>query len=1155
MSGRSREKLASLYRVRPRFLRSVNLERDFGDPLACKGYVLTDMIRNALTVIIEGLRPTSGRRAWRITGDYGSGKSSFGVYLAQLLSNARVNLPKSLKRVSWNTLGLKPPDLLPVLITGTREPIGLAIAKGLAAAIRRLYNKTPTSKAYLALFAIAGGSRKYADKKLVDAIISAKAEVVRQKKASGIFLVLDELGKFLEYEMLRPDGQDIYILQMIAEEAARSGKTPLVLLVLMHQSFATYAEHLNTSARKEWEKISGRFDELVFRHPLAQSAHLLSAALNLDVSRIPARKRSESRKCMQAAIDMGLFGPSPSRSALSSLAESLFPLSPTVLPILVRMLHRFGQNERSLFSFVLAEEPFGLQAFSSAPPQTTEFYRACDLYDYIRGNLSNVILEQSANNHWHVIDSTIQKAVDNDSVHAEVLKTVGILNLLNATDMLATENAILWCVAGSKKSKRREVEKIIIDLRKKKTLHFRGLGGGYCLWPHTSIDLDHLQNETLSTLGPIEHPTEVIKEYLDTRAIVARKHYIRSGNLRHFEIQYASIENVEKKVSVLPEQADGVILIVLTDSQDERSRAIAMVQTKRLKVSKTTMLAFPQPISNISAELEDARCWDWIAQNCMQLNSDAYAREEVERQRVTSRAKLNGRIHDLLNLRLHSGTMDIVWFWKRKERAINTGRDLVAFLSHVCDKEFSQAPHVRNELINRRKPSSAAAAARLRLIAGLLSNSHLDRLGMPIDKKPPEMSMYLSLLKYGGLHQKKADSWRLALPRTAKADTCNVRPAIQRIDDLLRGADDARVSISKVFEALRRPPYGVRDGLIPILLAVYIAAYRDKIALYEDGSFLPEIDERDFQRLTKEPQAFEMQRCSIEGVRAEVYEQLIGALKLQVGDRTKQDILAVVQPLCIYVADLPDYARSTKRISSSASQVRSLILGARDPVNLLFRDLPRACGCDAITPDVNMGKSEISAFAQELRKCIDELRSVYERLIDRVCRRLLEEFSLSTSVTDARVVLAERASHLLVAVTQQQLRSFCLCLADNNLSTSKWIESLASLVASKPPNRWNDKDEVIFDQELHHLVGLFLRLESMIFDTQTSVTSNGKAVRLTITRPNGEEVNQVVRYSDADGERLKDLKKDLSRLLANAGPIGMVAMSELIWDTNEARKT
>ena len=62
-------RISDLLSINPRFLRSVNLERDFGDALALDGYVATAETSRYLHRIGRGLRPESGERAWRITGD------------------------------------------------------------------------------------------------------------------------------------------------------------------------------------------------------------------------------------------------------------------------------------------------------------------------------------------------------------------------------------------------------------------------------------------------------------------------------------------------------------------------------------------------------------------------------------------------------------------------------------------------------------------------------------------------------------------------------------------------------------------------------------------------------------------------------------------------------------------------------------------------------------------------------------------------------------------------------------------------------------------------------------------------------------------------------------------------------------------------------
>jgi hypothetical protein len=99
------KRLLDLFQIKTRYLRSAQLERDFCDPDAFSGYVMTDFARSCLERMAGGLKPKSSQRAWRMTGDYGSGKSSFALLLAHWFAgNDSAFSPQLLKVVDWRRL-------------------------------------------------------------------------------------------------------------------------------------------------------------------------------------------------------------------------------------------------------------------------------------------------------------------------------------------------------------------------------------------------------------------------------------------------------------------------------------------------------------------------------------------------------------------------------------------------------------------------------------------------------------------------------------------------------------------------------------------------------------------------------------------------------------------------------------------------------------------------------------------------------------------------------------------------------------------------------------------------------------------------------------------------------------------------------------------
>src|SRR5258707_893306 len=84
---------------------ALHFERDYRDPSSLAGYVVTDQIRGYLRRLSLGLQPNSGQRAWRITGDYGSGKSAFALLLAHVLGRLQSGAGrKSLRAIDVESL-------------------------------------------------------------------------------------------------------------------------------------------------------------------------------------------------------------------------------------------------------------------------------------------------------------------------------------------------------------------------------------------------------------------------------------------------------------------------------------------------------------------------------------------------------------------------------------------------------------------------------------------------------------------------------------------------------------------------------------------------------------------------------------------------------------------------------------------------------------------------------------------------------------------------------------------------------------------------------------------------------------------------------------------------------------------------------------------
>lgn len=1142
-------RIVDVYKIKSRFLRSVQLERDFQDSEALSGYIRTDFVQECCDRVGDGLRPKSGRRAWRVTGDYGTGKSSFALLVANALAGRdHRHAPQVVRAFDFKKLDVARPDYLPVLATCSRKPLATSILTALHNAVAAAYKRGVKSKPAEAIERLLKAKTEPSDEQIVEAILDAKSQVIADGKCNGLLIIVDELGKFLEFAALSPHRQDVFLLQKLAEAASRSGNEPLFLVCLLHQGFNAYADQLNQSAQREWEKVAGRFEEIIFDQPVEQVGHLITSALNVQVDQIPKAQQTAMRQTMQRAVELGWFG-AAQRQPLVDLAGRLYPLHPTVLPVLIRVFKRFGQNERSLFSFLLSNEPFGLQAFSEQRLQNAEPYRLSNLFDYVRTNFGHKLTVASFRSHWSLIESIIESYATEEPLQVQILKTVGLLNLLN-DDLLATVETVVCAVVGADHEQHGRVRAALEKLQRvKRVLYDRGRGRGLCLWPHTSVDLEKAFDDARRAVHTSQRVASLIKEHLESRPIVARRHYIETGNLRHFDVRYCSIAELPGLLSAQDDDADGVIIVPLCETVDERRVALEFPKQNEVKARPNWLVAVPQPLSNLAGLVQEVQRWEWVATNTPELNGDKYGREEVSRQRQAAREQLERRIQAQVGFKQFGERTSLAWFHQGKTLEVKDGRHLLAELSRICDLTFEDAPHIHNELVNRRSLSSAAAAARMRLIFKMFTDGKSPLLGMNPAKKPPEMSMYLSVLLNTGIHQEHDGAWRIGEPHGNRDKKCHVLPTLRKIRSVVQSEPDARVNISDLFDELRRAPFGVRDGVIPLLLTVFAIAHEQDVAFYKDGSFLREMTGEHMLVLTKQPERFEIQYCKIEGVRAELFEKLLSVLELKPTGERRTELLDVVKPLCVFVAQLPAYVHNTKKLSSTALAVRDAILAAREPSKLLFNDLPKACGFEPFPANAAASK-EVQAFIRGLKSALEELRAAFPDLQARLRKLLREAFDLPGSFQQFRSALARRAEQVVLSVNEPKLRAFCLRLMDDNLPESDWLESLGSFLALKPPAKWHDAEDDLFVQELAPLATRFHRVESIVF-VDGKPSRSGIGIRLAITQANGTEHEQVIHVTADEESLLRELQTQFETLLTKDKRLGLAAASRAIWSKLE----
>ena len=207
-----------------RFLRSVHLETDLLDADSLQGYLVTSGTRNVLPRLGLTRQTSSANRAFTLTGPYGTGKSAQSLFSARVLAPpelpgaaaAQQLLRKADPDTAAAALGAGKdavPGLLPVAITGSREPLATAILRGVEAALAWVKGRRRTQVAAVlnTLREKSQAGRGPSVSEMLD-LFGKLLEVACDGSGpfGGIFLIVDELGKLLEHAAGSLGGSDVY---------------------------------------------------------------------------------------------------------------------------------------------------------------------------------------------------------------------------------------------------------------------------------------------------------------------------------------------------------------------------------------------------------------------------------------------------------------------------------------------------------------------------------------------------------------------------------------------------------------------------------------------------------------------------------------------------------------------------------------------------------------------------------------------------------------------------------------------------------------------------------------------------------------------------------------------------------------------------------
>ncbi|HOJ07328.1 MAG TPA: hypothetical protein PKX68_07235 [Ignavibacteriaceae bacterium] len=1057
-----------------KFSPSVNIVRDKAQKFE---YIPTPNAERVLQNLNESI--SRGIKSFYLVGSFGTGKSSFLLALENQVENGKkifrtpLTFNGSTKYKSFNVIG----DYRSLEDT-LREELKINKRSDVIEALGTHYNKVNSSK-------------------------------------KGLLIAIDEFGKFLEYASENKPERELYIVQKLAEFANDPTKN-IIFLTTLHQGFEAYRSKLDEKSRNEWEKVKGRLKEIAFNEPVEQLLHLAAKYLNGKLNNVSHKEFSDLYKSIISSRVYPLYN-----SLNEKIAEQLYPLEILSAGILARSLQRYGQNERSLFTF-LETNNFNKNIYYTKP-----YFNLVDVFDYLINNYYSLLSSKYNPDYlkWTIINSTLERAevlFEKEYVEKEkLIKVIGLLNILAPSgSKINTEFLIKY---GNLALNISHAENEIKTLEKNKLIRFQSYSDSYVLFEGTDVDIDLALNDAENYLNHSPDLVSKLKEYFNFPYLPAKASYIKKGTPRFYEFIISDYPVQQRSKG----ESDGIINLIFNENID---------LDKIKSVSKSIDEAILYGVYE-NAEL--------IKTTILEIDKANYVLDKYADDRVVKREIKN--LIEQLTIELNELVVDSLFFKDSKVQWIFNGKVLninskTAFnkkLSEIIDIVCNKTPIIHNELINREKLPSAINLARKELFKNLFDYWDKSDLGFDKNKFPPEKTIYLSLLKNTGIHKKESNVFILTEPSDKSFkdlwDCC---------EEFFSSTKSSKKSLVDLVDILSDKPFKLKKGFIDFWLPLYLFIKRDDYALFDGEVYIPTLSIDLIEMILKNPKNYFIKAFDVQGIKFELFNRYRNLLNKSKEEKiTSNSFVDTIRPFLTFYRSLPEYTKKTNRISREALSLRNAISNAKDPEKTFFEDFPSALGYT--TQKLYTSDKYLEGYVNKLQDCIRELRLAFDDLVNRIEKNIIQILGLEKLEFPLyKEQIISRYSEIKTYLMLPYQRAIYQRVNSELNDKKSWLSSIVQGLIGKSLELLTDEEEEIVYEKF---MNLFHEFDSLNEFANLEIDNKIEdAYKIEITSVSKGFQKSIVRLTKQQEKEARQIEKKIKENLSSNKKVNQIALLNIL---------
>lgn len=827
--------------------KSFNIKYDLNDLSIYDAYIATKSHTQIINNILHGVLGSESK-SHIAYGPYGTGKSYISTLLTNLLGRqiSKKNLQKIKADFSWFDLSINSQiDLwveekikyLPVVLNGYEADFNNAILRQISLTLKdnnikfttrnsvsiisnhiliweKDYPETYSKfQSYLEINKLNKGeflSTLEIDDKIYDSFltffkdVSSGAEIslfssddlismmeelkdVLNEKNLGLFLIYDEFGRYLQNIETSQVSKFFGQIQNLAELSNKSKN--ISLLLITHKPVNYYFRNLANEQKLEYEKIEKRFTVNEIKSDVSTYVKVvLDFIRNLNVNQNYNFNLEHhlSRLKLLDIFDNNFIGD----CSLIDIIENIYPIHPLTLFLLPKFSSIFGQNERTLFTFLQDQSSSGLLGFIKSK---SKVYSADLLVDYFFSGSEDEFSEGLKEvNLYKKIYQSLGLFFDEPLIliAQRILKFTLIWNITKSYNISILNQELISYALDLNKD---EVRQILDTLVLERILRINLQNKHYEIIESSNVNIEKLISQNnINIINKVNTCEVTLNKYNPLKYI-----YPDNFNAEHDTIRFARVNlflNDVKKVDKLNDLQISIVFSNTKTSTNDIDCLVGNVVMADFEVFKSKLLR----LHSIEVLLNDEK----MLNTYKNLDIDL----EYEKNIV---------INEISNIYEKIYKPNVLFVYNNIEFEFANVNAIELFVEDKIRQLFYRTLIIHNDQINKFIISKQQENATIQLINDIIINKNSEFVIDGSQNGPK------TLIKY------------------SLDNSINMQNIIEDVREYLILNENGK--LSDITQFLSRSPYGIRPTLTPLIMMYSIISYWKNLMFFKDGDYIPNL--------------------------------------------------------------------------------------------------------------------------------------------------------------------------------------------------------------------------------------------------------------------------------------------------------------------------